>query len=683
VKALFKHPLFGTGLVLRLLLIAAVFPVAAAEWYVPFLQSSLQAFSFDPYHAFLSSGGVLRAFPYGYVMWFSFLPLAALCHAASLPLYWGYGLTLLAADAGLLIVLRHLIAISDRRLLLAYWWSPILLFATYWLGLNDIIPVFFLCLALFNLRRLRAVSTGVLCGAAISAKLSMLLAAPLFAIYLYRNKALRHLLIRFLAGLVLAVGVFGVPFLVSPDALKMLFSNPEMEKIYTLAINGGSGTTFYILPMAYLLMAYTSWHIRRLSFNLFFALLGISFFLVLLLTPAAPGWFLWVLPLLVFYQAVSGRLAVALAYGFTLLYVASNFLAMQQPEIFGNLAVNHFAGSLKESLGEQGQGLLNTMLLAMGIIIMFRIWLETIHANDFFRISRRSFVIGIAGDSGAGKDTLAQALTGLLGSHSVVSLSGDDYHFWDRHKPMWRAMTHLNPRANDLQQFTRDVITLADGKSIQKPHYDHVSGQKSKNHCTKSNDFILVSGLHALYLPILRERYDLSIYLAMDENLRRYFKLRRDVIQRNGTVEKVKATLEHREKDAQHFIRPQEAHADLILSLQPLHPLNIDDAEEARPLRLKLAVRGRYGLHDEALVRTLVGVCGLHVDMEISGDSSEVTLSIEGDTSAEDMAQAARDLFPDMAEMLDMRPQWKDGMEGLMQLVVLSHINQAMRRRTL
>ncbi len=683
MKALFKHPLFGAGLALRLLLIVAVLPAAATEWYVPFLENSVQYFTLDPYHTFLSADGVLRAFPYGYVMWFAFLPLTALCYVANVPVYWGYGLTLLAADTGLLIVLKNLVTISDRRLLLAYWWSPILLFAAYWLGLNDIIPVFFLCLALLHLRRLRATSAGALCGAAISAKLSMLLAAPLFVIYLYRKKALRHLLKPFLAGLALATGVFGVPFLVSPDALRMLFSNPEMEKIYTLAINGGSGATFYILPMAYLLMVYTAWHIRRLSFDLFFALLGISFFLVLLLTPAAPGWFLWVLPLLVFYQAISGRFAVALAYTFTLLYVACNFLAMEQPVILGSLAVNHFAADLESMLGERGQGLLNTALLTMGLVIMFRIWLATIRANDFFRISRRSFVVGIAGDSGAGKDTLVQSLTGLLGRHSVAALSGDDYHFWDRHKPMWQAMTHLNPRANDLQQFARDAIALADGKSIQKPHYDHVSGRKSKNRCTKSNDFILVSGLHALYLPILRERYDLGIYLAMDERLRRYFKLLRDVKQRNGTVENVMAALERREKDARQFIRPQEAHAGLVLSLQPLHAMRFDETEDCRPLRLKLGVRGRYGLHEEALVRTLVGVCGLHVEMDISGDNSAVSLTIEGDVSAEDIGLAARELFPDMVEMLDTRPQWKDGMEGLMQLVVLSHINQAMRRRTL
>ena len=38
----------------------------------------------------------------------------------------------------------------------------------------------------------------------------------------------------------------------------------------------------------------------------------------------------------------------------------------------------------------------------------------------------------------------------------VVNLSGDDYHLWDRQKPIWQVMTHLNP-TNDL----RDFVTIS------------------------------------------------------------------------------------------------------------------------------------------------------------------------------------------------------------------------------
>ena len=76
----------------------------------------------------------------------------------------------------------------------------------------------------------------------------------------------------------------------------------------------------------------------------------------------------------------------------------------------------------------------------------------------------------------AGKDTLADAISGLFGDHSIVTLSGDDYHLWDRHKPMWQVMTHLNPTANDLEGFSHDLASLKDGKSIRARYYNHVNG---------------------------------------------------------------------------------------------------------------------------------------------------------------------------------------------------------------
>ena len=152
-------------------------------------------------------------------------------------------------------------------------------------------------------------------------------------------------------------------------------------------------------------------------------------------------------------------------------------------------------------------------MIGLGIVLANRMWRETVTKNDYFRLSQKPFGIGIAGDSGSGKDTTAEMLTGLFGSHSVSHLSGDSYHLWDRKIPMWKVMTHLNPMANDLDRFSQDLISLSDGKSIRVRDYNHSSGKMTKEKLLKSNDFIIASGLHALYLPVLRDCYNLAIYL--------------------------------------------------------------------------------------------------------------------------------------------------------------------------
>jgi uridine kinase len=326
--------------------------------------------------------------------------------------------------------------------------------------------------------------------------------------------------------------------------------------------------------------------------------------------------------------------------------------------------------------------LMTTAMLAVGLVLAARIWRETVHDNDFFRLSRKPFVIGISGDSGAGKDTLAEALRDLFGGHSVASLSGDDYHLWDRHKPMWQVMTHLNPLANDLESFARDLISLCDGRTILTRHYDHATGKMSRPYRVPSNDIIIASGLHALHLPILRSAYDLSIYLDIDEDLRRYLKLKRDVRQRGHAKARVLQSLARRQPDSEKFIRPQRDHADLVFSMRPVSPRFIQDIECAPDFPMRLVVHSRNELNEASLTRVLVGLCGLHVDTQAHPDGG-IELSIEGEVEAADVQLASRLMFPKLLEFLDSEPGWVGGVTGLMQLVTLSHINQALTRRFL
>jgi len=681
LKTLFLHPLFALGLLIRLAMMAVLEPLAVVDWYAPFLEASTAHINLDPWSIWLADGGTRVAFPYGYAMWAAFMPLTLAAKWLGLQPILAYSLTLLVCDVLLLLVLKRLLPDRNRLLLAAYWLSPIVILATYGLSLNDLIPVLFLTLSICFIRSHQLRLAGALCAAAISAKLSMVVALPFFLVYLYNNRPLRQRLMEFVYGFAIVGGVLFVPFLFSTSGISMLLSNPEMGKIFVLALDLGSHTAVYVVPLVYLLMLYYGWRVRRLNFELFQSIVGLAFLMIVFMTPASPGWFVWSIPFLVFYQATSGRMAITLTAAFSGLYLLSTLINSPLRLVGGGELDVHSALHLVNQLGSQAHSLLLTGMVAIGIVLALRIWRETINRNDYFRLSRKPFVIGIAGDSGAGKDTYGESISGLFGAHSVVKLSGDDYHLWDRQKPMWQVMTHLNPLANDLEGFCNDLIALADGKSIQSRHYDHLSGKMSKPRLIKSNDFIIASGLHALYLPILRGCYDLKIYLDIDEALRCYFKLQRDVKQRGHTVERVLSSFQKREPDSERFIRPQALQADLIFSLQPIHPRVLDEMNDVNPLRLKLVVRTRHGFNELSLRRVLIGVCGLHVDVEPSIDGAEVMITIEGETSAEDIALAAKILCPSNLEFLDIQPQWQAGMIGLMQLITLSHINQALTKR--
>jgi uridine kinase len=308
---------------------------------------------------------------------------------------------------------------------------------------------------------------------------------------------------------------------------------------------------------------------------------------------------------------------------------------------------------------------------------------ESISKNDFFRLSRKPFVIGIAGDSASGKDTLADSLESLFGNHSVTKISGDDYHLYDRKKPVWKLLTHLNPIANNLEKFVHDLNDLTNNKNILARNYNHETGKLSHPIKIKSNDIIISSGLHALFFAELRDLYNLSIYLDIDESLRRYFKFKRDLNKRGQSLNDISKSLAKREVDSNEFIKPQAKFADLIFSLKPATPHLFRMNKDKKLLPLKLIVRSPNGLNESTIMNALISLCSLKVDRNIKSGSNGFELSIEGDVSSQDIAMLVKKVCPRILEFLDIKPEWNDGYLGLMQFFTLSYINQSLNKRLL
>ncbi len=59
--------------------------------------------------------------------------------------------------------------------------------------------------------------------------------------------------------------------------------------------------------------------------------------------------------------------------------------------------------------------------------------------------------------------------------------------------------------------------------------------------------------------------YDVRVYLAPPEELRRKWKVKRDTSKRGYADDEVLEDLDRREPDSAQYIRPQERHADLVI----------------------------------------------------------------------------------------------------------------------
>jgi uridine kinase len=679
-----RDRLFLFGLGLRVLSLTLLVPGIQDKWFVPFLVESITQPHLDPWTHFLIGGGDPMSFPYGPVMFAAFLPLVLLGWLIGLPfggefLLAGLGLrlTLVLFDIAGLLVLRRMLPARPAMLSLVYWLSPLMLYVTYWHGQLDSVPVVLMLAAFQQTAERRFQASGLLLALACAAKLSMLLALPFLAVYLWQNKRLRSGFLPFARAF--GFGSFLLLLLpaLSPGYRAMVIGTPETARLYWLSLPRADGLAIYLLPLAFTLMVYAMWRMRRSSFALLLAMTGVAFLIAVLMMPPAPGWYLWALPFLIIYQVEADKVGKWLVAVFSLMVVTLLAMTAAGPQFRlsgADLTLPHGLVS------PHNYSIWLTMVVGVGAILCLRLYREGVHRNDYFRLSRRPLSIGIAGDSGAGKDTLAKALAGLFGDHSVQHVLGDGYHKWGRSSPMWRTVTHLNPRANDLSRLTADVYALLDGRGAVSQIYDHHTGQFSPPIKLNSNDIVLVSGLHTLLPPALVERLDVRIFLEADEDLRCYWKVRRDVAKRGHDVGAVHAEMKRRTPDSERFIRPQACNADVLFHVAPVNPGHLARIDD-QPVPLKLRVYIRDGLYAERLAKALIAICGVQLEMDIMEESLEVEMSIEGDVWAEDLGLAAAHLVPYLDELLDVEPHWRSDVLGMMQLIVLLQIDANLRRR--
>ena len=69
----------------------------------------------------------------------------------------------------------------------------------------------------------------------------------------------------------------------------------------------------------------------------------------------------------------------------------------------------------------------------------------------------RPIILGVVGDSAAGKTTITRGLVRLLGDEHVTHIAADDYHRFDRRQRAERAITPLHPDCNYLDIMEQDL----------------------------------------------------------------------------------------------------------------------------------------------------------------------------------------------------------------------------------
>ena len=181
----------------------------------------------------------------------------------------------------------------------------------------------------------------------------------------------------------------------------------------------------------------------------------------------------------------------------------------------------------------------------------------------------RPIILGIVGDSAAGKTTLTKGIAQVFGEENVTVICTDDYHRYDRKQRAEKGISALHPDCNYVNIIEQHLDLLRQGQAILKPIYNHTTGEFDPPEYIEPRKYVIVEGLLGYSSRKMLGSYDVKVYLAPPESLRTTWKIKRDTRKRGYTDEQVLEQLRKREPDSEAYIRPQRQWADVIVSFYP------------------------------------------------------------------------------------------------------------------
>ena len=177
-------------------------------------------------------------------------------------------------------------------------------------------------------------------------------------------------------------------------------------------------------------------------------------------------------------------------------------------------------------------------------------------------------VVGIAGGTGSGKTSVADAIARALPPGSVLVLRHDSY-YRDRTDLSYTDRSALNydhPNALDTGLLVAHLRALKAGADADVPSYDFVEHRRTGTRLTRSAPVIVVEGILLLEDIALREQLDVKVFVDTADDVRLLRRLRRDMEERGRTLESVVSQYMATVRPMHLlFVEPSKRMADVII----------------------------------------------------------------------------------------------------------------------
>ena len=180
-----------------------------------------------------------------------------------------------------------------------------------------------------------------------------------------------------------------------------------------------------------------------------------------------------------------------------------------------------------------------------------------------------TILIGIAGGTGSGKTTLTRHLKEHFGDN--VTVIGHDSYYKRQVGKTYEERARQNydhPDAFDTDLMIEHLHALMEGRTIQCPVYSYVDPQPDgRDRGDQAQpSVIIVEGILIFAHPVLREMFDIKIFVETDADVRILRRALRDVEDRGRTLQSVVTQYLTTVKPMhEQFVEPSRKYADIIV----------------------------------------------------------------------------------------------------------------------
>ena len=153
-----------------------------------------------------------------------------------------------------------------------------------------------------------------------------------------------------------------------------------------------------------------------------------------------------------------------------------------------------------------------------------------------------SFLIAIAGGTASGKTTIVDKLKAEFKSGEVSIISMDNYYKRrdDLTLEERKTINYDSPDSFDLDLLRENLKNLLNGFEVEEPIYDFTIHNRSDEiRMVYPAKVIILEGIFALYDQYIRSLSNLLIYVESEADIRFIRRLKRDIIDRNRTMDDV------------------------------------------------------------------------------------------------------------------------------------------------